>query len=323
MRNVGYDETFERELYDFFDTRLPDKIFDAHVHINRGFMQKNNLEGDPYEFFKSFTAKYMPRELSGAMVMPQPSEKHTRETFDDDNGYNIALAKREKHSAGLLLHPTWSKETVEETLDQNPEIKVLKPYLVYAQDVDNVEEADVNTFAAEWMWELANEREMPILLHLSHYGKLLSHPGNYEQINYFCKKYPKAKLVLAHCAMGHNVERLRRGLEEIKGLKNVWFDSSGAGEAAAVAYCVRYFGAEKMLYGGDFDYGTLYGRIYSYGASWHAMRPSPERDAIKSYRPINNLQDCLLQLIYAIDAMGLKEKEVEDIFYNNAMAIYG
>ena len=77
------------------------------------------------------------------------------------------------------------------------------------------------------------------------------------------------------------------------------------------------------MYGGDFDYGTLYGRIYSYGSSWHAMRPTPERDASSSYRPINNLQDCLLQLIYAIDAMSLSENQTEDIFYNNAKKLYG
>ena len=78
-----------------------------------------------------------------------------------------------------------------------------------------------------------------------------------------------------------------------------------------------------MMYGGDFDYGTFFGRIYSYGSSWHALRPTPERDKISGYRPINNLQDCLLQLIYAIDAMALTEKQVEDIFYNNAKQIYG
>ena len=323
MAKSCYDEKFERELYDFFDSRLPDKIFDAHVHISRDFMKRNGYTEDPYDFFTAFTAKYMPRKLAGAMIMPQPSSTHTEETFADDNRYNIELTKREKHSAGLLMKPSSGRENVEAILDENPHIKVLKPSLVYAEGVENVEEADISSFAPDWMWSLANDREMPLLLHLSHYGMLLSHPKNHEEINYFCKKYPKVKLVLAHCAMGHNVERLRRGLEEIKGLPNVWFDCSGAGEAAAIAYCVRCFGAEKMMYGGDFDYGTFFGRIYSYGASWHAMRPNPERDAISAYRPINNLQDCLLQLIYAIDAMGLSERETEAIFYDNAKNLYG
>jgi glutamate-1-semialdehyde 2,1-aminomutase len=233
------------------------------------------------------------------------------------------LTKRENLSAGLVVRPSCSAERVEQLLSENPQIKVLKPYLVYAENVANIEETDIDTFAPEWMWQLANEREMPILLHLSHYKELLSHPANYGQINYFCTKYPKVKLVLAHCAMGHNVEMLRRGLEQIKGLKNIWFDCSGAGEAAAIAYCIRYFGTDRMMYGGDFDYGTLFGRIYSYGSSWHAMRPTPERDKISGYRPINNLQDCLLQLIYAIDAMALTENQVEDIFYNNAKHLYG
>lgn len=317
-----YDEKFECELYDFFDSRLPDKIYDAHVHICRNFMKRHGYEGDPYDFFVNFTAKYMPRKISSAMIMPQVSGQHTEATLNDDNLYNIALAKREHHSAGLIIRPSCGREKVENLLCNNPQIKVLKPYLVYAEGVENTEEADLLTFATEWMWELANEKEMPVLIHLSHYRELLSHKGNWEAIKYISQKYPKSKIVLAHCAMGHNVEKLRRGLEQIKGLKNIWFDCSGVGEAAAIAYCVRYFGTDRMMYGGDFAYGTNYGRIFSYGSSWHAMRPNPERNAQSSYRPINNLQDCLLQLIYAIDAMNLTDAQIEDIFYNNASQLY-
>ena len=323
MSKITYNEKFDKSLYEFFDQRLPDKIFDAHVHISRDFMKRKGYTEEPYDFFKSFTSKYLPRTLLGAFVMPQVSSTHTEETLDDDNRYNLALAKREGLSAGLIVRPSCGREKVEDLIYKNPEIKALKPYLVYAEGVKNPEETDIDTFATEWMWELANEKEMPMLLHLSHYAQLLNHPKNYEQINYFCKKYPKVKLVLAHCAMGHNVEMLRRGLEQIKGLPNIWFDCSGAGEAAAIAYCIRFFGTEKMMYGGDFEYATTFGRIYSYGSSWHAMRPTPERDSSIAYRPINNLQDCLLQLIYAIDAMGLNEKQVEDIFYNNAKNLYG
>ena len=109
-------------------------------------MKRHGSNGEPYEFFKRFTAKYFPGTLSGPFVMPQVSSNHTEETLDD-----------------------------------------------------------------------------------------------------------------------------------IKGLPNVWF-SSGAGEAAAIAYCIKYLGTEKMMYGGDFEYATTFGRIYSYGSSWHALRPTLERD---------------------------------------------
>lgn len=314
-----HTEGFERELYDYFDTRLPAKIYDAHVHLSRTQMKRRGIDEAPHDFFIKFTEAYLPRNLSGAMVMPQ-IDLHTEETLADDNRYNLAIAKRENYDAGLIVRPVCGREKVEGYLDTNPEIKVLKPYSIYAENVQNSEETDIDTFAPDWLWQLANDREMPILLHLSHYRLLLSDPRNYEQIIHFCTKYPRAKLVLAHCAMGHNVERLRRGLEKIKDLKNIWFDCSGAGEVAAIAYCIKAFGTERMMYGGDFEYGMSYGRIFSYGGSWHAYRPSEPKP---TYSPSNNLQDCLLQLFYAIDAMSLSDKAVEDIFYYNAKKLYG
>ena len=161
----GYDEKFERELYDFFDTRLPDKIYDAHVHLSRMIMGKLGVDEPPHDFFIKFTEKYLPRKLAGALVMPQV-DLHTEETLKDDNEYNLAIAREHGYDAGLIVRPSCGREKVEGILDANPEIKVLKPYFVYAEGVENMEETDIDTFAPDWLWQLANDREMPILLHL-------------------------------------------------------------------------------------------------------------------------------------------------------------
>ena len=172
------------------------------------------------------------------------------------------------------------------------------------------------------MWELANDREMPLLLHLSHFVDGLSHPANNSQIKYLCTKYPRVKLVLAHCAMGHNVPKLTWGLEEIKGLDNIWFDSSGVSEALSIYYCIKHFGTEKMMYGGDFDFATVWGRICSYGSTFSAIRPSEANDKRDFYRPLNNGQECLLALLQAIEILGLTPREIENIFYHNAAGLY-
>ncbi|MBR5586963.1 MAG: amidohydrolase family protein [Clostridia bacterium] len=323
MTKQVYDAEFERKIGEYFDATLPDKIFDAHVHIMREFAKQTGYNGETYDQFCEFNRKYIRRDLAGAMVMPQVSSKHTEETLNDDNRYNLKLTKKHNHSAGLIIRPGCGRDKAEKLLDENPQIKVLKPYLVYAEGVENVEEADISTFATEWMWELANDREMPLLLHLSHFVDGLSHPANVAEIKHFCKKYPRVKLVLAHCAMGHNIPKLKWGLEEIKGLDNIWFDSSGAGEALASIYCIKYFGVDKLMYGGDFEFATIFGRIVSYGSTFKAVRPTEELDKNSFYRPLNNGQETLLSLLQAMEVLELSNTDREKIFYNNAAEIYG
>lgn len=323
MEKTVYDVDFVNKVNEYFDASLPEKIYDAHVHISRGFTERSGYKGEPYQQFSEFTKECIRRDLAGAMIMPQVSSKHTEETLNDDNQYNLNLAKEHNHSAGLIIRPQCGRENTEKLLDANPQIRVLKPYFVYATGVENTEDTDISTFVSDWMWELANDREMPILLHLSHYVELLNHPANIAEINNFCKKYPKAKLVLAHCAMGHNVPKLAWGLEAIKGLDNIWFDSSGASEPMAAYYCIKYFGVEKMMYGGDYDFATMFGRICTYGSTFTAVRPKPDGNDSSFYRPMNNGQECLLALLQAMEALNLSDTEREKVFYDNARELYG
>ena len=324
MMETVYDAEFVRKINEYFDASLPEKIFDAHVHISRGFTERSGYKGEPYQQFQEFTKDCIRRDLSGALIMPQVSSLHTEETLDDDNRYNLKLAEEHNHSAGLIIRPQCGREKTEKLLDLNPKIKVLKPYYHYAVGVEKTSEADISSFVPNWMWELANDREMPILLHLSHMVDLLSHPNNIAEIKMLCKKYPKAKLVLAHCAMGHNVPKLVWGLEAIKGIDNIWFDSSGASEPLASYYCIKHFGVEKMMYGGDFSFAMMFGRICSYGSTFIAIRPNDQKAIGNSfYRPMNNGQECLLALLQAMDILNLSESEKEKIFYDNAKLIYG
>ena len=323
MAKTVYDSAFEKKITQYFDETLPEKVFDAHVHISRAYAKRTGYEGEPYRQYLEFTEKYIRRRPAGALVMPQVSETHTEETLEDDNRYNLALARKHGHAAGLIIRPQSGREKTERLLDENPQIKVLKPYFYYAEGVENKEEADIHTFVPAWMWELANDREMPILLHLSHYVDVLSHPANIEEINRFCRRYPRVKLVLAHCGMGHNVPKLAWGLEAIRGLDNIWFDSSGASEPMASCYCIRYFGTERLMYGGDFDFAAMYGRICSYGSTFRSIRPGPENDSDPFYRPLNNGQECLLGLLQAMEVLDLTAAERERIFCRNAAVLYG
>ena len=104
--------------------------------------------------------------------------------------------------------PSYTAEKTEKMMSAHPEIKALKPYLTYSTAKD-IYESDIFEFAPEWMWQYAHEREMPVILHLSHYQNMLYDENNVRDLRYISKKYPKAKIVLAHCAMGHHLQKFK------------------------------------------------------------------------------------------------------------------
>lgn len=322
MSQIVYDAAYEQELSKYFDEKLPEKIYDAHFHLNRAYTQKCGYPGAPFEQYSEFIKKYICRPISGGMVMPQP---RPREILADENAYNLSVAEEKGLAAGLIITPEYGREATEKKLDTYSQIKVLKPYLTYASS-ENLVEADLLDFAPEWMWELAHDREMPILIHLSHYQNMLNEEINWRQIRQMCGKYPKAKLILAHCAMGHHVHKLKLGLEHIIDLPNIWFDCSGSAEALSIYYCLKAFGVERMMYGSDFDHGATVGRICSFGSNFIGFHEGYiNKEAVPSvyqYQPLNNAQECMLALLQAIELLNLGQKDIEKIFYDNAAEMF-
>lgn len=326
MSQQVYDEAYERELFAYFDAELPEKIYDAHFHLSRRYAAAQGYPNEEYRQYADFMKTYLPRPLSGGLVMPQPSSKHTMVDVDDENAHNLAIAAERGLDAGLIITPACGREKVERLLDAHPQIKALKPYLTYSVADDNYE-SDITDFAPPWMWELANDRAMPIIIHLSHYQNMLNDPRNIEQIRMLSVHYPNAKIVLAHCAMGHHVRKLQLGLAKIADLKNIWFDCSGSVEALSIYHCLKTFGVDRMLYGGDHDHGANVGRICSFGSNFIGLHPGYlNEEAIPpdyKYQPLNNLQEGLLALLQACELLGYGVKEKEKIFYSNAKALYG
>ena len=297
-----YDAEYEKRLAEAFDRFMPEKIYDAHFHICEEYAEKTGYVGDPYDQYTEFMQRYIGRKIAGGLIMASPSSKHTPEDLDRENDYVLNLAKREGLEVGLLMSPSYTADKAIRMIQEHPEIKALKPYLTYSPAADRYE-SDILDFAPDWMWEIAHERKMPLILHLSHYQNMLSDERNIRDLRYVSKKYPKAKIVLAHCAMGHHLQKLKWGLSAISDLENIWFDCSGSAEALTIYYCLKAFGVERMLYGDDFNHGATPGRIVSFGSNFFGFHPDfiTNTDWVPDYRyqPMDNARECLLALLEA------------------------
>ena len=322
---TSYDKKYEDGLLAYFGEMLPEKLYDAHFHLYDRYAESQDYQ-DPVLQYRDFMREALGREIDGGLVMGSPSSRHTPELMSEYNEKNLDYARRGGFRAGQLIAPWNTKAEVAAALDANPEIAALKPYLTYSTAADRFE-SDISDFTPRWAFELADEREMPIVLHLSHYQDMLGDENNIRELRAFSQEYPHATIVLAHCAMGHHVRKLRLALPRIADLKNIRFDCSGASETMSVYYCLRTFGPECMMWGGDHNFGQTTGRIVSFGSNFFGLHPNIAKNVTMpgdyKYQPLSNTAECLLALLEAGELLGLTKSEWQAIFYDNAAAIYG
>ena len=210
----------------------------------------------------------------------------------------------------------------EEWVRTHPKIVAIKPYRSYAQCEDTYE-ADITDYAPEWMWEIAEQYSLPVVVHLSHYRDMLKDEANIRDINYLCRKYPHAKMVLAHCALGHHPDKLKSGLPHIADLPNVYMDCSGISEAMSIIYSLRTLGPSRIMYGTDgYGFGLREGRCMALGGNFLGLHKDFPLPPDYHFMPINTLCEGLLALTSACDVCGTTADKLGEIYYRTATTLY-
>ena len=328
IRPKNYDFEYEKEIIERFKPRIPEKVFDSHFHISLNEIPDIPNERS-FETWKEYTNSYLGGDrIKGGLIMCHPRRYDKKEDFDANRLFACGLAEEhEGFVSGLVVRPQDDVNETVSLIEKYPHIVALKPYRNYAI-AENTYEADIVTYAPEWMWEIADHYGMCMVLHLSHYKDILSDPGNGEQIRYFCKKYPHVKLNLAHCALGHNPHKMKAGLHYLDGLDNIWMDVSGVGETLSIIYALKAIGPKRVMYASD-GYNFAFcnsSRCFSIGGNFMAL-DADKFDAITlppdyQFKPITPFAENLLSLFAAGDVCELTAEEWKDVFYNNAAKMF-
>lgn len=267
------------ELDDF----VPTDLFDVHTHIHRWtFFTDPDKSSGPYaqtigRYFPEVTwrladaidAALMPgrkvERLSFPFPYPAPCD------FDAANAYVAAQSALAPRSAGLMLvHPGMGTEEIEATLQRTGLIG-LKPYLVYAQGAVPAD-AGITDFLPEPQIALADRLGLVIMMHLSK-RQAVADPDNIAEILRLSEKYPNSKWVLAHCARSYSAWAIEAAAERLRGLPNVWYDTSSVCEADAFDALYTGVGADRVMYGSDDMIGPMRGKYISFGYAWACLTP--------------------------------------------------
>lgn len=260
------------------DGFVPERVFDVHTHIYRWAFNLNpEKETGPYapsigRYFPEVTTK-LADEIDAALLPGRKVERLAfpfpfagQCDFDGSNTYVANEAARSADSAALMLvHPGMSEAEILATLKRTGAIG-LKPYLVYAT-CDDRAEAGITDFLPEHQIALADRLGLIVMMHLSK-RRAISDPDNISEMLRLSEKYPRVRWILAHCARSYSAWAIEKAAASLRGLPNVWYDTSTVCEADALDALYNGVGVDRVMYGSDDMIGPMRGKYIAFGFAW-------------------------------------------------------
>lgn len=308
---------FERKLQNF----VPAKVFDAHAHLYSAAQLAEAFhwagecpdEDVGFDFYRRRQSSWM------GTLAPQNGLFFAAPARDLDvpaaNNFVQGALKNQPGSRGLLMIKPGDDPTAVEAIIRKEGWAGFKVYHVFT-DRQNTQDAHIDEYLPEWAWDIAHRHGLALMLHMVR-ARSLADASNQKIINAMCRKYPNAKLILAHAARGFCAHHTIEGVQGIAGLDNVYFDTSAICEAAPFEAVLQTFGPSRLLYGSDFPVSELHGRAVSLGDGFYWIYDW-EHESWPMGKPVLVGIESLLALRRACDIMSLSKADVERVFYHNA-----
>ncbi|MCH2212890.1 MAG: amidohydrolase [Fuerstiella sp.] len=315
-------EFFAREL----DSFLPDRIYDAHTHLWRKDCVRWSVGSEPedcgYEKYMSAMDLIHPGRETKALFIPfLTADNKARMQFA--NEWVSQEMANDRECRGIFFikpedDPEWVRQEV-----RRLGLHGLKCYHTMASSQPTFE-ADIEDFLPEPLVKVADEEGWWITLHMVK-SRAVADPANIACIRRYCESYPNIKMVLAHSARGFQPAHNLEGLPHLRGLDNLYFDTSANCEPIAHQAVIRIIGHDRLMYGSDLPISHQRGRSLSAGDSfvWLYEQTPVWGEKHTQIDPVLVGLEHLRSLKWACWSERLSDRQVEDIFWNNAASLLG
>ena len=315
-------EFFDREINSF----LPDRIFDAHTHCWRQDFMPWSIKGGPDsvgwpEYVRAMEDLH-PGRVTKAMFIPFVIPETVDHTLVANEWAAEVVAQDEACRGIFFVRPDDDPEWVREHV-RRLDLNGLKCYHTMAK-VEPTWEADIPDYLPEALVKVADEEGWVITLHMVK-SRAVADPSNIHWIRHYCSTYPNMKLILAHSGRGFQAAHNLEGLPQLTGLDNLYFDTSVNCEPIAHQAIIRIIGHEKLMYGTDLPVCHARGRSLSAADSFVWLYEDTPVWGEKQGRvaPVLIGLEHLRSIKWACWSEKLSDRQVEDIFWNNAANLFG
>ncbi|TSA29044.1 MAG: hypothetical protein D4R65_15960 [Verrucomicrobiaceae bacterium] len=310
------------ELEDF----LPEKIFDAHVHIAPpdGFLPDRPFScgGVPitsytYDELSEDLRIAFPGRETGALCFGWPDPKLNTER---NNAYVGSAADFKRFFPLRLLDPHRdSAEKVRADIGRHGFLG-LKPYPDYARPSD-VPNAEIPEMLPEWAMEIAHELRLIVMLHIPR-SKRLEDPLNRRQIRELCTRWPGAKIILAHVGRAYYLRGITGFLDDLREFPNLYFDLAMVQHWEVMAYLFREVPIGKVLFGSDIPIALAQGKAVEINHQYTYVTPRPWSLALCDEKGklqfTSFLNEELRAIRQAATVAGLSRDDIAALFHHNA-----
>jgi len=324
----------ERNLRIFqeeFDTFLPEKILDFHVHI---FGPGVLPEGESFNCAGQPLAQYDMSDLEQDLLELYPG----RETASVCFGFPDVRYNRQQNNAYLgeqcdlkRFFPLWLFDPAQDTPEIIHEALTtggflgLKPYLDYVRKIDP-NEVEIHKMLPAWVMEIVNDLGMMVMLHIPRKGRLAD-PLNQQQLIELCERYPRAQIILAHIGRAYFLKNIVGQLDDLKKLPNLYFDLAMLNSWEVLEYLFAEVDPGKILYATDTPIALAPGKSVEINDQYTYVTPTPWDLSISddhgklvftgfAYEEVRAIKK-------AVERLGLSRSFVEGLFYSNGMALLG
>ena len=310
---------------------IPPKIFDAHAHLfdaaycpqspvaNLTIKELGTVTGMD-EYVRCQTPLYPGLERLRLNLVSNPDASMSGRSNGNRQKCNDFLASQLEKYPDLVgeafVIPDDTPADVKKLL-VHPNIRGFKCYHSCAKTKPTWER-EIGEYLPESAWKVADENGFCITLHMVK-DHALSDPGNFEYICRMSKKYPSAKLILAHAAW-----TVLDSVAGLAGIPNIYFDVSAICEPTPIFAVLKAAGTKRVLWGSDFPVSMMRGKCISIADSflWLYREQLQQMDSKTAFSANLVGVENLLALKQACQMLDIDRNGVEDIFYNSAMELF-
>lgn len=318
---------WEDELNEF----VPSRIYDIHAHIYRWAYNLDPAKDESgygkllagkwleasWELANACDAALMPgrevHRLAFPFPFPHPCD------FEASNSYLRDELKHDPQSRGLMLvHPGTTIAEAEYWVDKVGFLG-FKPYRFYSSTGDAVN-CRMGEFMPEHLIEFAHRRGLIIMMHVSK-RDAIADPENIADLLRYYDLYPNARWILAHCARSYSAWAIESAAQQLRGLPNVWYDTSSVCESDAIDALYQAVGHDRVMYGSDdIPVGVLRGKYIAFGRAWAYLSESNHSLGLShcDQRMTFTRYEQLRAMSRAARRLQLTQQQIEALFYDTA-----
>ena len=312
-------QIWNEELQDF----VPDRVFDAHAHLfNPSHLAATASSSNTWGLadlatLQAWAARLYPGRETHFLALgtPLPGIK-----VEIHNRWCIDQIHRDPQSRlNRLVTPSCRLHDIERDVRESGVIG-LKPYRIFSVTGD-IAQCRIHEFLPHEQLELANELGLWVTLHLSRFHGCADEFNLNDLRELTQKRYPNIKWILAHCARSFTYWPIRKAIDQLRDMPNIWYDVSAVTDVRPLITLFSREDRRRILYGSDgVDATYFHGQYAAMGRAWQYVDVGrfelkfPHCDG----RPILAIYEQLLSMKHAAEIADWSTDDIHNLFWKNA-----